>query len=101
MTHHAIWPEGLPDDVRQTTSAWRAHAIVLGMRTAWMFPLRRTRRIRHARSEKAVDAAACEQALREAGAISPPGGWPESASKADADVDVDVADTHVATLSVI
>lgn len=75
-THHAVWPEGLPDQVVHTTSWWRAHWRKLKLQLHYMVHIRTARRVRHAISAEGVpDPQAIEHRLREAGAIPPPGGW--------------------------
>jgi len=76
--HHAIWPEGLPDRAVHTTSWWRAHWVKLNLQLHYMLHIRSARRVRHALSDEGVpDPQVCEWRLREAGAIPPPGGWPD------------------------
>ena len=76
---HVIWPEGQPSQAVRTQSGIVATLTMLRMQIIQLFPLTKTRRIRHARSEgDYADPAASEMGLQLAGAIAPPGGWPSA-----------------------
>lgn len=102
MTAHVLWPEGLPGKARRTTSKWMAIAILARMQMTGLFPLPRTRRIRHSRCEEGMpDPYMVEAALEDAGAIPPPGGWPRPRPSVEAAVDAPRGDVHTTTHAVI
>lgn len=101
MTYHRIWPEGLPDRARSTTSDWKAKAILAGLQLRALFPISKARRIRHSRcAEGMPDPHVVEAALEDAGAIAPPGGWPRPRRSSE-DAAGPVGDVFTTTHSVI
>lgn len=62
--HYAIWPEGMPQAARFTTSSIQAFTIQNAMGIAFAFPFRSAKRIRVARDlESAPDPHEVEEAI--------------------------------------
>jgi hypothetical protein len=102
MTGHVLWPEGRPDEAARTSSWWKANLLLLRMQVAYLFPLTKARRIRHATSTDGyVDPVEAETALQAAGAIPPPGGWPEPAPASKPEGERPTGTVQVTTHSVI